>query len=59
LIEEDPLLPESTQDSQRWIDRLSPLIELGVTHFMIDFGHVTSLEHITRFAEEVISPLNQ
>ena len=59
LIEEDTELPESTQDSQRWIDRLLPLIELGVTHFMIDFGHVTSLEPINRFAEEVISPLNQ
>ncbi len=59
LIEEDPDLPESAQDSQRWIDRLSPLIDLGVTHFMIDFGHVKSVEPIKRFAEEVIAPLNQ
>ncbi len=59
LMEEGTHLPESAQDSQRWIDRLSPFIELGVTHFMIDFWHVESVELIKRFAEEVISPLNQ
>jgi len=58
LFEDDTDLPESAQHSQRWIDRLSPLIELGVTHFMIDFGNVASVELIERFAEEVIAPLN-
>jgi hypothetical protein len=58
LIEEDTNLPESNEDSQRWIDRLSPLIELGVTHFMIDFGYVKSVEPIQRFAEEVIAGFN-
>lgn len=58
LIEEETRLPESIADSQRWIERLSPLIELGVTHFMIDFGYVKSVEPIHRFADEVISPLN-
>jgi hypothetical protein len=58
LIEEDTNLPESSIDSQHWIDRLSPLIDLGVSYFMIDFGHVTSTEQILRFADEVIAPLN-
>jgi hypothetical protein len=58
LIEEDTDLPKSSTESQRWIDRLSPLIELGVSHFMIDFGHVTSIDAIQRFADEVITPLN-
>jgi len=59
LMEVDTYLPESAQDSQRWIDRLSPFIELGVTHFMIGFGGVESVELIKRFAEEVIAPINQ
>ena len=58
LIEEDVQMPDSNEDSQRWIDRLSPLIELGVSHFMIDFGHVVSTNAILRFAEQVIVPLN-
>jgi alkanesulfonate monooxygenase SsuD/methylene tetrahydromethanopterin reductase-like flavin-dependent oxidoreductase (luciferase family) len=58
LIEEDAELPESRADSQRWIDRLSPLIDLGVSHFMIDFGYVHSEEHIHRFAEEVIAKVD-
>jgi hypothetical protein len=41
------------------LDELSPLIELGVTHFMLDFGNVTSAEPIARFAEEVIVPLTE
>jgi alkanesulfonate monooxygenase SsuD/methylene tetrahydromethanopterin reductase-like flavin-dependent oxidoreductase (luciferase family) len=54
----DRALPESSTDSLQWLDELRPLVELGVTHFMLDFGHVTALEPILRFAEEVIAPLN-
>jgi alkanesulfonate monooxygenase SsuD/methylene tetrahydromethanopterin reductase-like flavin-dependent oxidoreductase (luciferase family) len=53
----DSRLPRSAADSARWLDELSPLIELGVTHFMLDCGHVTVTEPIARFAEEVIRPL--
>ena len=56
MVEGRPL-PTSSQDSARWLDELRPLVELGVTYFMLDFGHVTSTEPIARFAEEVIAPL--
>jgi hypothetical protein len=36
---------------------LQPLVELGVTHFMLGCGHVTTTEPIVRLAEEVIQPL--
>lgn len=52
-------LPESAVDSARLIEGLQPLIELGVTYFMLDCGHVTATEPIARFAEEVIRPLNK
>lgn len=52
-------LPQSAADSVRWLDELTPLIELGATHFMLDFGHVTATEPIARFADEVIAPLTQ
>jgi alkanesulfonate monooxygenase SsuD/methylene tetrahydromethanopterin reductase-like flavin-dependent oxidoreductase (luciferase family) len=58
LIEEETDLPRSSSDSQHWVDRLVPMIELGVSHFMIDFGYVPLTEPIHRFAEEVIGPLN-
>ena len=51
-------LPLTAEDSSGWLDRLQPLVDLGVKHFMIDFGNVTSTEPIERFAEEVISPIN-
>jgi alkanesulfonate monooxygenase SsuD/methylene tetrahydromethanopterin reductase-like flavin-dependent oxidoreductase (luciferase family) len=54
----DCFLPASPADSARWLDELRPLVELGVTHLMLDFGHVTSAEPIARFAAEVIAPLN-
>lgn len=52
-------LPESAADSARLIEELHPLVELGVTYFMLDCGHVTATEPIVRFAEEVMQPLNQ
>jgi alkanesulfonate monooxygenase SsuD/methylene tetrahydromethanopterin reductase-like flavin-dependent oxidoreductase (luciferase family) len=54
----DRRLPESFEDAARWLDELRSLVELGVTHFMLDLGHVTSPELIVRFAQEVIAPLN-
>jgi alkanesulfonate monooxygenase SsuD/methylene tetrahydromethanopterin reductase-like flavin-dependent oxidoreductase (luciferase family) len=54
----DCSLPASSADAARWRDELRPLIELGVTHFMLDFGLVSSTELIARFAEQVIDPLN-
>jgi alkanesulfonate monooxygenase SsuD/methylene tetrahydromethanopterin reductase-like flavin-dependent oxidoreductase (luciferase family) len=52
-------LPESAADSARLVEELQPLVDLGVTYFMLDCGHVTATEPIARFAEEVMQPLNQ
>jgi len=51
-------LPETPSDSSRWLEELQPFVELGVTHFMFDFGNPSSPEPVARFAEEVIAPLN-
>jgi alkanesulfonate monooxygenase SsuD/methylene tetrahydromethanopterin reductase-like flavin-dependent oxidoreductase (luciferase family) len=54
----DAALPGSSGESERMRDELRPLIDLGITHFMIDFGYVTEPEPVIRYAEEVIGPLN-
>jgi hypothetical protein len=59
MMKMDSRLPQSTADSARWLEELRPLIELGLSYFMLDCGHVTATEPIVRFAEEVIGPLNQ
>lgn len=51
-------LPQSTEGSEHWLEALHPLIASGVTHFMISCGAIASTELITRFAEEVMLPLN-
>jgi alkanesulfonate monooxygenase SsuD/methylene tetrahydromethanopterin reductase-like flavin-dependent oxidoreductase (luciferase family) len=58
FMKEGLALPESSEDVARWLDELRPLVALGVTHFMLDFGHVTSTEPILRFVKEVMAPLN-
>jgi alkanesulfonate monooxygenase SsuD/methylene tetrahydromethanopterin reductase-like flavin-dependent oxidoreductase (luciferase family) len=50
-------LPESGADAQAWIDRLGHLVELGVSHFIMDFGHPLTVEPALRFAEQVITPM--
>jgi hypothetical protein len=47
-------LPNSPQESQRWVEHLGVLVELGLRQFILDCGHVTSTEPVTRFAEEVM-----
>lgn len=51
-------LPTSSEESAAWRDRLQPLIDLGVTHFMLDCGNISETAPIERFADEVISPVN-
>jgi len=36
---------------------LRHLIELGVSHFVLDFGHPKSTEPVMRFIEQVIQPI--
>ena len=50
-------LPESSSDSEKWITRLNHFTELGVSHFILDFGHPLNVEPALRFAEEVLTPI--
>ena len=50
-------LPETDEDSERWVDRLAHLAGLGVTYFVMDFGHPLNAEPALRFADQVIAPL--
>ena len=50
-------LPESDADSQALLTDLGHFAELGVQHFVMDFGHPSSPESALRFAEQVMAPL--
>ena len=50
-------LPETDEDSERLVEQLAHLADLGVQHFVMDFGNPKSLEPVHRFAEQVIAPL--
>ena len=50
-------LPESDEDSEKLVDLLSHKAELGVQHFVMDFGNPKALEPVQRFVEQVMSPL--
>ena len=50
-------IPNTSQESEEWLEVLQHYRELGVRHFTCDFGHVTSTEPVLRFADEVIKPM--
>lgn len=50
-------LPETDEDSAQLVERLSGFRDLGVSHFVMDFGNPESTEPILRFAEQVIAPM--
>jgi alkanesulfonate monooxygenase SsuD/methylene tetrahydromethanopterin reductase-like flavin-dependent oxidoreductase (luciferase family) len=50
-------LPESDAASEKWLERLTRLSELGISHFVMDFGHPLDAEPALRFAEQVIAPI--
>jgi alkanesulfonate monooxygenase SsuD/methylene tetrahydromethanopterin reductase-like flavin-dependent oxidoreductase (luciferase family) len=50
-------LPESDADSARWVERLTHLTDLGVSYFVMDFGHPLQPEPGLRFIEQVIAPM--
>ena len=52
-------LPDSDAASEQWVERLTHLGELGVTHFVMDFGHPLDADPALRFAEQVITPLKR
>jgi alkanesulfonate monooxygenase SsuD/methylene tetrahydromethanopterin reductase-like flavin-dependent oxidoreductase (luciferase family) len=50
-------LPETDADSEQLVARLGHMAELGVQHFVMDFGNPQATEPILRFVEQVIHPL--
>nr|MBP9053672.1 LLM class flavin-dependent oxidoreductase [Ilumatobacteraceae bacterium] len=52
-------LPETDEDSERLVEQLGHLADLGVQHFVMDFGNPKSTEPIHRFVEQVIGPLRR
>jgi alkanesulfonate monooxygenase SsuD/methylene tetrahydromethanopterin reductase-like flavin-dependent oxidoreductase (luciferase family) len=52
-------LPESDEASEQWLHRLGHLVELGIEHLVLDFGHPLHVEPALRFAEQVIGPMRR
>ncbi len=50
-------LPETDAESAAFVEFLAHKADLGVQHFVMDFGHPQSPEPALRFAEQVIKPL--
>lgn len=50
-------LPDSDQASEQWFERLADLADLGISYFVLDFGHPLDVEPALRFAEQVIAPM--
>ena len=50
-------LPEGDEDSEKLVAELAHRADLGVDHFVMDFGHPQSTEPVLRFVEQVIEPL--
>ena len=50
-------LPTTDEEVAEWLETLRRWAGLGISHFVLDFGHVTSTDLVERFAAEVIQPL--
>ena len=50
-------LPESDADSEQLVEQLGHMADLGVQHFVMDFGNPKSTEPVLRFVEQVMAPL--
>jgi alkanesulfonate monooxygenase SsuD/methylene tetrahydromethanopterin reductase-like flavin-dependent oxidoreductase (luciferase family) len=50
-------LPETDADAAELLDFLGHKVEIGVQHFVMDFGNPPTDENILRFVEEVMNPL--
>ena len=50
-------LPETDADSAELLDFLQHKYDLGVRHFVMDFGHPQTTEPVLRFVEQVMVPL--
>jgi alkanesulfonate monooxygenase SsuD/methylene tetrahydromethanopterin reductase-like flavin-dependent oxidoreductase (luciferase family) len=47
-------LPNSDAESQKFVEDLTRLHEIGVSHFVLDFGHPQTTEPVLRFVEQVM-----
>jgi alkanesulfonate monooxygenase SsuD/methylene tetrahydromethanopterin reductase-like flavin-dependent oxidoreductase (luciferase family) len=52
-------LPTNTEESERYVTDLLRLENLGVSHFVMDFGHPTSTEPVMRFVDEVVKKVKR
>lgn len=50
-------LPKTKAESEAWLETLLHWKSLGITHPVLDFGHVTDKDLVVQFAEEVLKPL--
>ena len=50
-------LPQTSDESRQWVEKLHAWSAEGVIYPVLDFGHVTSTEPVMRFVEEVMTPL--
>jgi len=50
-------LPETDEDSRKLVELLGHKADLGIAHFVMDFGHPQSTEPVLRFVEQVMKPL--
>ena len=50
-------LPETDVQGAELVDQLSHIADLGVQHFVMDFGNPRGTDPILRFVEQVIAPL--
>jgi len=50
-------LPETDAEAAELLAFLGHWVELGVQHFVMDFGHPLTDEHVHRFVEQVMAPL--
>jgi len=50
-------LPTTDEESEQLLEVLRHRRSLGITHFVMDFGHPQSTEPVLRFVEQVMAPL--
>ena len=50
-------LPSTDAESAQMLDDLAQLRSIGVDHFVLDFGHPQTTEHVHRVVTQVLNPL--
>jgi hypothetical protein len=50
-------LPHTDEESEIFKTELQTMVDHGVEHFVMDFGHPQSTEPVMRFVEQVMQPM--